>query len=191
MEPGSALTLAVFGSLKIAYTNNTTKPKPRFILPFLIPPFPIMRSSLVAAAVLLPLVSACADHAQHVKRMQYARQAPSASSSPHAASSAPPVPPAGSSPASTPAAPPASAPGQPSQPAPSGAAPGQTTPPSGSVPPTTSISVSLLATNPTAVPLSSIAATAVSATTRPLDNTPAAGSQPTFIPGAPGLPNGQ
>lgn len=57
--------------------------------------------------------------------------------------------------------------------------------------PTTTYTFSLLSTNPTAVPLSSIISTAPSSVTRPLDHTFAPGSQPTFLPGAPPLPNGQ
>jgi len=50
-------------------------------------------------------------------------------------------------------------------------------------------SVSLLSTNPTAYPLSSIVAGAPPQPTHPLPSTPVAGAQPTLIPGAPPLPN--
>jgi len=49
--------------------------------------------------------------------------------------------------------------------------------------------VSLLSTNPTAIPLSSIIANAASQVTHPLPSTPVAGAQPTLIPSAPPLPN--
>ncbi|RXW22905.1 hypothetical protein EST38_g2953 [Candolleomyces aberdarensis] len=48
---------------------------------------------------------------------------------------------------------------------------------------------SLAATNPTAVPLSIITANQASSPTLPLSSTPAAGASPTFISGAPSLPN--
>jgi hypothetical protein len=51
-------------------------------------------------------------------------------------------------------------------------------------------SVSLLSTNPTALPLSSIVGGAPSQPTHPLPSSPVAGAQPTFIPAAPPLPNG-
>ena len=51
-------------------------------------------------------------------------------------------------------------------------------------------SVSLLATNPTAIPLSSIVAGAPSQATHALPSSPVAGAQPTLIPAAPPLPNG-
>jgi len=50
-------------------------------------------------------------------------------------------------------------------------------------------SVSLLSTNPTAVPLSSNVAGAPPQATHPLPSSPVAGAQQTFIPGAPPLPN--
>jgi len=50
-------------------------------------------------------------------------------------------------------------------------------------------SVSLLSTNPTAVPLSSIVAGAPSQATHSLASTPVAGAQPTLVAGAPPLPN--
>ena len=49
-------------------------------------------------------------------------------------------------------------------------------------------SVSLLSTNPTAVPLSQIVSNEPSSPTPTLASTPASGASPTFIPGAPGLP---
>ncbi|KAF8640915.1 hypothetical protein AX17_000563 [Amanita inopinata Kibby_2008] len=55
--------------------------------------------------------------------------------------------------------------------------------------PTTIYTFSLESTNPTAVPLSDIVATAASSVTSPLDTTFAPGSVPTFLPGAPPLPN--
>lgn len=71
--------------------------------------------------------------------------------------------------------------------APSGApAPAVTPPPA---PATTSYSISLLSTNPTAVPLSDIVSTEATSATRPLDSTYTPGSIPTFLPGAPPLPN--
>ncbi|KAF9452563.1 carbohydrate esterase family 4 protein [Macrolepiota fuliginosa MF-IS2] len=140
-----------------------------------------MRFALAAAAVAIPLVSACADPAQHARRMNYERQAaPSPSTTPAA-------PPAGTS--AVGAASSSSGPAPAGSQAPSGVVPpGQTTP-LAPAPAATSFSFSLLATNPTAVPLSNIVATALSATTRPLDSTAAPGSVPTFIPGAPALPN--
>jgi len=51
------------------------------------------------------------------------------------------------------------------------------------------ITVSLLSTNPTAVPLASIVSNASSGATQPLASTAAPGSTPTFLPGAPALPN--
>lgn len=50
-------------------------------------------------------------------------------------------------------------------------------------------SVSLLSTNPTAVPLSQIVSNEPSSPTPTLASTPASGATPTFIPGAPGLPS--
>ena len=49
---------------------------------------------------------------------------------------------------------------------------------------------SLAATNPTAVPLSIITANQASSPTLALSSTPAAGATPTFISGAPSLPDG-
>ncbi|KIM85487.1 carbohydrate esterase family 4 protein [Piloderma croceum F 1598] len=49
--------------------------------------------------------------------------------------------------------------------------------------------VSILSTNPTAYPLSSIVAGAPSQPTHALPSTPVAGAQPTLIPGAPPLPD--
>lgn len=66
--------------------------------------------------------------------------------------------------------------------------PASPTPLVSNVTPTT-YSFSLQATNPTAVPLTSILASQASLATRPLDTTPAAGETPTFIPNAPGLPD--
>jgi peptidoglycan/xylan/chitin deacetylase (PgdA/CDA1 family) len=54
---------------------------------------------------------------------------------------------------------------------------------------TISYSFSLEATNPTAIPLSAIVSGASSQPTQPLDSTYAPGSVPTFLPGAPPLPN--
>ncbi|KAF9535464.1 hypothetical protein CPB83DRAFT_753571 [Crepidotus variabilis] len=50
-------------------------------------------------------------------------------------------------------------------------------------------SISLASTNPTAVPLTAIVASQATTVTKPLPSTPAAGAQPTFIPGAPPLPD--
>lgn len=52
-------------------------------------------------------------------------------------------------------------------------------------------SVSLVSTNPTAVPLSQIGPTEPASPTPTLASTPASGSVPTFIPNAPPLPNGK
>lgn len=52
-------------------------------------------------------------------------------------------------------------------------------------------SFSLEATNPTAVPLSSIYAGMPSAPTSPLSSTPTPGAVPTYMPNAPPLPNGE
>ncbi|KAF9015023.1 hypothetical protein BDQ17DRAFT_10551 [Cyathus striatus] len=56
--------------------------------------------------------------------------------------------------------------------------------------PATTFTFSLQATNPTAVPLSDIVATAATSATLPLDSTAAPGSTPTYLPGAPPLPDG-
>ena len=55
---------------------------------------------------------------------------------------------------------------------------------------TPNITVSLLSVNPTAVPLASIVSNEPSGATQPLSATPVAGTIPTFLPGAPGLPDG-
>ncbi|RDB29322.1 Chitin deacetylase [Hypsizygus marmoreus] len=55
--------------------------------------------------------------------------------------------------------------------------------------PTTTYTFSLQSTNPTAVPLTAIISSAPSSVTRPLDHTFTPGSVPTFLPGAPPLPN--
>ncbi|CAA7258751.1 unnamed protein product [Cyclocybe aegerita] len=55
--------------------------------------------------------------------------------------------------------------------------------------PSTTISVSLASTNPTAVPLTAIVSNQPSSATKPLDSTAVPGSTPTFISGAPPLPN--
>ncbi|GLB36459.1 putative chitin deacetylase [Lyophyllum shimeji] len=88
----------------------------------------------------------------------------------------PPSPPAGSQTTSAPSAPGTTVPG----------VPPPVTPPTV---PTTTYTFSLDATNPTAVPLSEIVSTAASSATRPLDTTFTPGSVPTFLPGAPPLPN--
>jgi hypothetical protein len=54
----------------------------------------------------------------------------------------------------------------------------------------TTAQFSLLATNPTAVPLSAIVSNQPSSATLPLDSTAVPGATPTNIPGAPALPNG-
>lgn len=58
-----------------------------------------------------------------------------------------------------------------------------------SLPP--SVTFTLLSTNPTAVPLSSIVANASSLPTSSLSSTVPPGTQPTFLPLAPPLPNGE
>ncbi|KAF8202938.1 chitin deacetylase, partial [Pholiota molesta] len=55
----------------------------------------------------------------------------------------------------------------------------------------TTAQFSLLATNPTAVPLSAIVSNQPSSATLPLDSTAVPGATPTNIPGAPALPNAQ
>lgn len=57
--------------------------------------------------------------------------------------------------------------------------------------PPNTFSFSLEATNPTAVPLAEITASQSSLPTIPLPSTATAGAQPTFIQGAPALPDGQ
>ncbi|KAF8649844.1 hypothetical protein AX16_005607 [Volvariella volvacea WC 439] len=54
---------------------------------------------------------------------------------------------------------------------------------------TPTVSISLNSVNPTAVPLSEIVSGATSSPTRPLDFTAVIGTTPTFIPGAPQLPD--
>lgn len=49
----------------------------------------------------------------------------------------------------------------------------------------------LQSTNPTAVPLSSVNSAQPSSATKSLDSTAVAGTVPTFLPGAPALPNGE
>jgi len=72
-----------------------------------------------------------------------------------------------------------------SQPTPS--TPGATPAPSGT--PLPSVSFSLAATNPTAVPLSLISSGTLTSATLPLTTTPAAGATPTYISNAPPLPD--
>lgn len=55
--------------------------------------------------------------------------------------------------------------------------------------PTTTYTFSLQATNPTAIPLSSIVSGGTPRPTHPLPQTFAPGTQPTYLPGAPPLPN--
>jgi len=64
------------------------------------------------------------------------------------------------------------------------------TTPAPALPSTTQPVVSLLATNPTAVPLSVINSAQPSSATLPLASTAVPGTTPTFLPGAPPLPNG-
>jgi hypothetical protein len=52
------------------------------------------------------------------------------------------------------------------------------------------LSVSLASTNPTAVPLSAIGPSESPKATEALNPTPTAGSVPSYLPGASGLPNG-
>jgi len=89
-----------------------------------------------------------------------------------------------SAPSSAASSPPASSGAPPA----SSGAPGATSPavpaPSGPLP-----SVSLLSTNPTALPLSAIVATAPTATTQALPTAAAAGSKPSQISNAPGIPD--
>ncbi|KAL5495672.1 CDA2_1 [Sanghuangporus weigelae] len=126
---------------------------------------------LATVSAHLPLVAlACADHPP---RYIYPRQAPSSSSS------------GGSTP------PPSS-----SAPVPSSS--GSAVPPgsssvnvtaSGNATSVTQISVSLISTNPTAVPLASITAQQVSSATIPLPSTATPGVTPSAIPNAPSLPD--
>ncbi|EJD04398.1 glycoside hydrolase/deacetylase [Fomitiporia mediterranea MF3/22] len=136
-----------------------------------------MKLALLAAAsvslIQLPnLAGACADHAAyaaHVARNNYARQAtstPPASGS----TSAPP----GTSTASGTAATTSSV---------NGTATGNATSSA------TQISVSLISTNPTAIPLANITASQVSSPTIALPTTFAAGATPSAISNAPPLPD--
>ncbi|KAF8807268.1 glycoside hydrolase/deacetylase [Phlegmacium glaucopus] len=119
---------------------------------------------LISVVTAVALVAAHGDDYLHARHL-HQRQAPSSSSS--SQSSAPPatvsatVPPVTVNGSAT-------------------AAPTSTTP---------IIAVSLLATNPTAVPLASIVSNEPSAATQPLASTAVPGSIPTFLPGAPALPN--
>lgn len=144
------------------------------------------------------------------RHMQHARQAPASGgttvATTAASTQAPPPPSPPAVPTTTHAAPPPPPPpgpppgtqttpvNPPGVPPPSptvggtGTTPGSVAPPPS---PTTTYTFSLQSTNPTAVPLSDIVSTAPAAVTRPLDHTFAPGSQPTFLPGAPPLPNGQ
>ncbi|KAF9056679.1 hypothetical protein BJ165DRAFT_1435566 [Panaeolus papilionaceus] len=130
--------------------------------------------SLFTLISILPLFVAShgVDGSHHARRHYEPRQAP---------------PPAPSSPAQP------SQPGTPAPPAPPGSStPGASAPPpsgTASTPTTPTISVSLLATNPTAVPLASIVSTEPTSVTKPLDSTAVPGSTPTLIAGAPPLPN--
>jgi hypothetical protein len=166
-------------------------------------------ASLVSAAVIPALVAAHAgSHNIAARHIQHARQAPppGTTSTPIATTAAsspapPPPPPPGPPTTSTPSP----APSAPAPPPPPPGAPGTTVanppppPPSGAPgtvssvapTPTTTYTFSLQATNPTAVPLSNIISTAPQSATRPLDHTFTPGSLPTFLPGAPPLPNGQ
>lgn len=54
---------------------------------------------------------------------------------------------------------------------------------------TPNITFTLASTNPTAAPLASIVSNEPSGPTQPLDSTAVPGSTPTFLPGAPALPN--
>jgi hypothetical protein len=54
-----------------------------------------------------------------------------------------------------------------------------------------SISISLLSTNPTAIPTASIVAGAATQVTHAIDKPATPGSTPTYIPSAPALPNGK
>ncbi|PPQ62783.1 hypothetical protein CVT24_000477 [Panaeolus cyanescens] len=110
-----------------------------------------------------------ADTLNHARRHHEPRQAPPLTPSAPAQPSQPGVP----------------APLPPSPPV-SGTATGTLGAPTPSTP---TISVSLLATNPTAIPLASIVSTEPSSVTKPLDSTAVPGSTPTLIPGAPPLPN--
>ncbi|KAF8078307.1 chitin deacetylase [Lyophyllum atratum] len=127
-----------------------------------------------------------ARHAQH------ARQAPGSSIVTSGTASQP----AATSPAATSPAPPPPPPPPPAGTQTTGtqttvpAVPGGTTgTPAPGATPSTTYTFSLLSTNPTAIPLSNIVSTAPSSVTRPLDHTFAPGSLPTFLPGAPPLPN--
>ncbi|KDR84842.1 hypothetical protein GALMADRAFT_53673 [Galerina marginata CBS 339.88] len=131
-----------------------------------------MKFSRQTIFALLPVLVAAhgAEHLHARHENVHARQAPPAN---------PPVAP----PVSAPSAPPA---GPVSSSSASASAPGVTAAPSPSTPLPT---VSLLATNPTAVPLSAINSLQASSATLPLASTAVPGSVPTFLPGAPPLPN--
>ncbi|TFK76795.1 hypothetical protein BDN72DRAFT_10241 [Pluteus cervinus] len=156
--------------------------------------------ALVSAVSLPSLVAASAQDSHRLARdlhVQHARQqagvpppgGPQSSSAPAAQTSSaaappPPAPPATStvqvqstSAAGTPAPAPATS---------NGAA---TTTGAATTSPTTTYHYSLDSVNPTAVPLSDIVSDAAVAPTHPLDATFTPGAQPTFLPGAPGLPN--
>lgn len=150
-------------------------------------------SCLVSAATIPVLVAAHAGpHDLPARHAQLARQVTTTPSPAVnlATTSSPPSPPATTSPvgpAPGPTTPVTGAPPPPPPPGSSGvSAPSSVIP----VTPTTTYTFSLQSTNPTAVPLSAIISTAPSSVTRPLDHTFTPGTQPTFLPGAPPLPNG-
>jgi len=76
-----------------------------------------------------------------------------------------------------------------SQPIVSGSVPNGTLAPNASVVPPPTFPITLLSTNPTAIPLPSIVPNASTQATVPLDTTYAAGAIPTGVPGAPPLPD--
>ncbi|PPQ66102.1 hypothetical protein CVT26_010903 [Gymnopilus dilepis] len=128
-------------------------------------------------AVLPVLVAAHGADNLHARHLQ-GRQVPPAAAAVSSSSSAA-APPAGSA-----AAPPAGSPAS----APPGSPPGGTTAaPGGTTAPLPSFT--LLATNPTAAPLSVINSLQPSSATIPLPSTAVVGSTPTFLSNAPPLPN--
>ncbi|KAF5377610.1 hypothetical protein D9615_005128 [Tricholomella constricta] len=145
-------------------------------------------SCLVSVASLPVLAAAHAGLNEFAVRAQHARQAPPESVTVSGGSTTSGVAPATT--ILTPAVPPTTVPvgGTTTQ-----AASGTSivsAPPVIPTTPSTTYTFSLLSTNPTAVPLSNIVSTAPSSVTRPLDTIFTPGSVPTFLPGAPPLPNG-
>jgi len=139
-----------------------------------------MKASLISL-ISLALLSSAHDAHLIARHQQLARQAPPGPAG-NVATSAPPTTSASQAPAApqTPA---------PSNPPPAASPQAPATSPAATPSSTITYSFSLEATNPTAIPLASIVPNATSQATVPLDSTYAPGSVPTYLPGAPPLPN--